>query len=251
MLVLAMDLSSRQGSLAVLQDSQVLSERTWELTRAHNQQFFQILREGLAQAQVDPASLGLLAVGLGPGSFSGIRMALTAARALALPGHQTVAGISSSKALAWPLLEQPDAGAVTVLGDARRGRLWAATYARSESFLEQPDVFALMSPDEASRRIPEGSVVVSPDWSRVKECLSRRLSGHTRIIEEDAYPRAQTVGHLLLRRAVSGRSPELLTPIYLHPPVDKPPRAEGPNVAPRAGKAGPAADRWPVPSSAE
>lgn len=80
----------------------------------------------LQQANATPADLTAFAVGVGPGSFSGIRAALALLRGLAAPRHLPVAGVNSAAAAAFayraanPALPRP----IRILGDARHSHIW-------------------------------------------------------------------------------------------------------------------------------
>ena len=112
MITLAMDTSTRQGSVAVLDDDRLVAAETF-------------LRDGLfdAIAQLKPGAFELLVVGVGPGSFTGIRAGLAAAKGLALPRAVPIRAVSSFDALALTALPQMprDCQQLCVVGDARRG----------------------------------------------------------------------------------------------------------------------------------
>lgn len=84
-----------------------------------------LVRGILAKASVSPAALTRLAVGTGPGSFSGIRAALALAQGLALPDDLPLCGVLSAAAAvrAWRA-NNPGLPQAVLLGDARRGEIW-------------------------------------------------------------------------------------------------------------------------------
>jgi tRNA threonylcarbamoyl adenosine modification protein YeaZ len=233
MLTLAMDLSTRRANLALLRDGDTLSDNAWEQGRSHNQRFFDVLQSALADARIAAESIDFIAVGLGPGSFSGLRISVTAAHALALPARPVVAGVSSSKALAHDIMKERRVGSVAIVGDARRGRFWLARYVAGTDLASAPDAFLLLPPDEIPARVKDSSVVATPDWERIGAELARRLPDHPGILSGPVFPRALTVAALAQELAESRRgagasiplSP-ILSPIYLHPAVEKPPPSD-------------------------
>ena len=102
--------------------------REGEAARFRGQQTFPVLRELLQSTGVAAGRVELYAAGLGPGVFSGLRIALAAARAMALPGGTAVRGVSSGEALALEQFEQGVRPPLAVVGDARRERLWLALF---------------------------------------------------------------------------------------------------------------------------
>jgi tRNA threonylcarbamoyladenosine biosynthesis protein TsaB len=113
MLTLAFDTATSVATCAVVRDGEVLGERTGRPT--------DVLAEAdalLREASLEPGDLDRLAVGIGPGSFTGLRLGLAAARGLALALDVPVAGVSTLEALA-----AGSPGAVPLV-DARRGEVF-------------------------------------------------------------------------------------------------------------------------------
>ncbi len=119
--MLALDTSSPRGSLvlATPDGAETLARRDFETGRARGGELFGALREILRAAGPDPRLTGIV-VGLGPGSYSGVRQAVAAAHGLALAHGATLRGRPSPEALA------TDAPAWHAVGDARRGMFYYA-----------------------------------------------------------------------------------------------------------------------------
>jgi len=132
MIILALDTSTPRGSVALLRDNDALASETFERARAGDG-LFDAIDTVLRRASVSPAEIGMFAVGLGPGSFTGIRAAIAAARGLALPGARPIKGVSSFDAIALTALSKipADATGLCVQCDARRGELYYALYDRN------------------------------------------------------------------------------------------------------------------------
>src|ERR1035437_10885104 len=105
MLILSIDQSTETGSAAILDDQRLVAERHWAETRFSRQQLFPNLKAMLNEAGLEPGAIQLYVVGVGPGSYSGLRVALAAAMAMALPGKTPVYGLSSAEGLAWQAAE--------------------------------------------------------------------------------------------------------------------------------------------------
>ncbi len=118
--VLAIELSTSRGSVAVVRGCDVLFESAFASQRSHNSQLFEPLRSALTAAGND---LDRIVIGLGPGSYTGVRIAIAAAQGISM-----TRGIP---ALGLPSLLCPDtlpaSAPFAVIGDARRDGFFAAT----------------------------------------------------------------------------------------------------------------------------
>src|SRR5271155_4578766 len=129
MITLAIDTSTPRGAVALLRDDKPLAEGAFDRSTA-GQNLFEAAAKLLAANQLVADDLGLLAVGLGPGSFTGIRVGIAAAKGLALPQKLPIKGASSFDALALTALPNMprDCPQMCVLGDARRDEIYFAIY---------------------------------------------------------------------------------------------------------------------------
>jgi tRNA threonylcarbamoyladenosine biosynthesis protein TsaB len=98
---LALDTSTAALTIALLKDGQVIGERSTEADRNHSIRLLPDIQELLARFGQKAAGLNGIAVGRGPGSYTGIRMAVTAAKTLAWTLKLPLIGISSLEALAY------------------------------------------------------------------------------------------------------------------------------------------------------
>jgi tRNA threonylcarbamoyl adenosine modification protein YeaZ len=98
---LAMDTATRTPTLALGRaDGQLVAERHWLSEHRHGEQLLQKLDELLAEAGVDRRELGAVVVGVGPGSFTGLRIGLATAKTIAYSLAVPIVGVSTSEALA-------------------------------------------------------------------------------------------------------------------------------------------------------
>lgn len=208
-MLLALERSSAVASAAVYGDD---GRRLASVSSATPGQgdAWPLVRDALARAGAAAADLGAFAVGVGPGSFSGIRSALALAQGLAAPRGLPVRGVSSAAAAvrAWRGAH-PAAPRARLFGDARRGEVWVfdepadpATLSHSAADLR------LVSPEAAfaEARDPAFSALAA-DPAR----LARLLPG---VALEPALPTAEDVAALFLA-GFSGPA----DPVYVHPAV--------------------------------
>ncbi|WP_275670031.1 tRNA (adenosine(37)-N6)-threonylcarbamoyltransferase complex dimerization subunit type 1 TsaB [Paenibacillus amylolyticus] len=156
---LVLDTSTAVMAAAVMEERSLLEERNERAERNHSVHVVPVMEQLLAASSTKPGQLDGIAVGIGPGSYTGIRIAVTAAKTLAWAWDIPVAGVSSLQALAWggwhsglaakaqaaaddaaagaggtPSADQGGTGAASVhwivpLVDARRGQAYTALFA--------------------------------------------------------------------------------------------------------------------------
>lgn len=114
--ILALELSTPRGHVAVVKDGSVWFEAEFVSERSHNSMLYAPLEKALEAAG---SSLGLIVVGTGPGSYTGVRISIAAAHGVALSRNVPVIGLPSIAAL-------DDSPHHAVVGDARRGKFYHA-----------------------------------------------------------------------------------------------------------------------------
>ena len=124
MIVLALDTTSRSGSLALASSNEVVEARAVEAPEGFGQILYQEIRELLQRHGVKLAEVDCYAGATGPGSFTGIRIGLTAVKALADVHEKQVVGVSNLRAIASCTSGRYRAPVM----DARRGEVYAAVY---------------------------------------------------------------------------------------------------------------------------
>jgi tRNA threonylcarbamoyladenosine biosynthesis protein TsaB len=129
MRVLALDTTTRAGSVAVVEDGRVLVERSGDATRTHAERLPAEVLDALTAAQLALTDIDLFAVGSGPGSFTGLRIGIATIQGLALVGEKRVAPVSALRALAEAASSGLSVGArVGAWMDAHRRDVFSALY---------------------------------------------------------------------------------------------------------------------------
>ena len=214
MLVLAIETSSRLGSVALWRDGRSVAERVIAQSQGHGAMLFVEARALFEQAALRPADLDLVAVSQGPGSYTGLRIGLTAARTAAYVLGTPVLGVPSLDVLAENA--PPDAAHVATLLDAKRGQVYACLYARRAGLLARQTPYQVARPDELE--LPTPCLVLGDGIARFRDALAR--PGLTLATEAAWRPRACVVARLAAARHQAGERHELhsLQPIYLRRP---------------------------------
>jgi tRNA threonylcarbamoyl adenosine modification protein YeaZ len=220
--ILALDTSMGACSAAVLRagygPARVPHLREQMMERGHAEALMPMVAEVMQEAGLDFASLDLIAATTGPGSFTGVRIAIAAARGLALVTRAKLYGADSLTVMARAAhrsgvtLRAPFAVAV----DARRGMLYLGLYDESGRRLEGP---MLIAPDDAAESLsPMLKIAVGSGAALLAETATRRGKPL-----EAAMPDLQVSAGMLAEIALeAGETVPILRPLYLRPPDAKP-----------------------------
>lgn len=181
-----------------------------------------MIAEALERAGLRREAVDVFAVGLGPGSYMGIRGAIAVAQGWQLARNVRLLGVSSADAIAAGLAEEGITGPVSVVVDAQRGEFYLAGYQLAANVAALTRPLQITSRDEVERRAAAGELLAGPEVTRWF------LEGRV------AVPRAAVLARLAWGRA-DFASGESLQPIYLRetafvkapPPRTIPPLAPG------------------------
>ena len=148
------------------------------MARGHAEALMPMVAEVMQESGTAFASLDLIAATVGPGSFTGVRIAIAAARGLALVTHAGLFGTDSLSVMARSALASGAVGAApfAVAVDARRGMLYLGLYDEAARKIEGP---LLIAPDEAARLAAAGPSRRGGK-RRGAACRSRRAAGTQR-----------------------------------------------------------------------
>lgn len=170
MLILAIDTSTRAGSVAFLRDRQVLAVVSALEDTPYGNRFFRDIEVLQSRAQFSLDQIDVFAVAAGPGSFTGLRVGLTAVKAWAEIHRKPIAAISgleaiASQAIALQCQSQEDDGIIAPFLDARRGQVFGALYRRTISpstRLEVEGEEAILFADEFLELVKRASGLSAP-----------------------------------------------------------------------------------------
>ena len=121
MLILGVDCSSKQGSVAIVRDGKPLYQCVYDSNMTHSQNLLSLIENSVTICGINKSDIDLFAVTLGPGSFTGLRIGLALVKGMAMALNKPCVGVSSLKAMA----ECVDLdGVVIPCFDARRGQVY-------------------------------------------------------------------------------------------------------------------------------
>jgi tRNA threonylcarbamoyladenosine biosynthesis protein TsaB len=230
-LFLCLDTSTPTARVAILDGAGAVAFATEATAERHSSHVLSLCAAALAAVDRRPAELAGIACGGGPGSFTGLRVGLAAAKGLALPTEVPLFVVSSLEALALDILDArpgSDVLAVPCL-DAGKGEVYAGAYAADPARLVRETTAAVrLTPVDlmawlAARSTPAVSVILAGNGAeRHREALA--AVGCTAV----AGPSAVSVGRLALLQRARGEAADLTTavPFYGRAPditVKRPP----------------------------
>jgi tRNA threonylcarbamoyladenosine biosynthesis protein TsaB len=200
MTILALEFSSSQRSVAIAHGGNVLAETSETGGRGTNA--FGMIEKVLAAAKIARSEIECLAVGLGPGSYTGIRVALSIAQGWQLATRVKLLGIGSVECLAAQAQAEKLFARVSVVIDAQRGEFYLATYDVSASGWKEVEPLKIAAAAEIESRSSAGEVLIGP------EAASRFSPA------KNLFPHAATLANLAASRNEFAAG-EKLEPIYL------------------------------------
>lgn len=217
--ILAIETSTESCSVALSCHGEVIS-RSEIAPRRHAELLLPMCEEVLAEAGVSRRQLDAIAVGRGPGAFTGVRLAISAAQGMALALSLPVIPISSLAALA---LDAPrDDNPILAVIDARMGEVYAGTFRHDDAGLVQALGIECVGSAE-TMPIPAGQHwnVIGSGWDTYPELIRARLDSAPVSAQGRRYPQAASIARLALREFSIGHglAPERALPVYLRDKV--------------------------------
>lgn len=194
-LILALDTSAQAVSVALLNEKNVFGHAEQAMERGQGEALMPLMERVMADARKKPADLTGIAVAVGPGSFTGVRIGLSAARGLGLALGIPVWGVTNFEAAAFGA-----AVPVTVVLDTKRGDYYAQSFDKNGVAVGAPGV---QTPQQLEKRLP--LTVVGDGAAR----LNREIGC---AVMEPKSPAAVSVGRIALGRLNHPLPP---APLYL------------------------------------
>jgi tRNA threonylcarbamoyladenosine biosynthesis protein TsaB len=214
MIVLALDTTSRAGSVAVVHDDVVRVEITGEPAITHGQRLPLDLQRALDEASVALDAIDLFAVVAGPGSFTGLRVGIATVQGLAMAAQRKVVALSALEVLARSAMNPHHAIAAWM--DAQRGEVFAALYSPDGSDILIDPVSArpeavLDAWTEQARR--GRAVFVGDGAARYREVISAHIGPDAIILPGP--PLAGVAGRIAAAEPSRAVLPHAIVPVYV------------------------------------
>ena len=221
--VLAFDTACDACSAAVWRNGAILAREFVPMARGQSEALVPMIERVMAAAKLDFPDLAGLSVTVGPGAFTGLRIGLAAARAIALASGKPAVGIITLEAIAEAVPPQP--GMLIVAIDAKRDDLYVQSFAGGAAWT--PSSVAIAQLPEAVT-LPPGAFALAGDGAaRLYAALDDEARERASLITDFTLPDAAVVARLAAARLASGTVIVSPRPLYLRPPDAKLPQDGG------------------------
>jgi tRNA threonylcarbamoyladenosine biosynthesis protein TsaB len=213
MRVLALETSTLAGGVALVDGDATVAEYTLNVALTHSERLLSAVDRVLADAGWTPRDLHGIAVAVGPGSFTGLRVGLSTAKGLALAAALPIAPVPTLDAMAatLPFAALP----VCPVLDARRDEVYASRYRWDEAGMVREWEYLAVTPAALAARLDEPVILLGDPVAEIPSPYVRRAPPPRRV------PSAAAVGHLGARMLERGETvpPASLAPLYLRAPA--------------------------------
>jgi tRNA threonylcarbamoyladenosine biosynthesis protein TsaB len=219
MLAIAIETSGRAGSVAVVCEDGRIEQRPFARGLRHAVEMIPTLDEMLRERGAAPRDVGEVYVSAGPGSFTGLRVAITFAKTMALSAGSRIVAVPTVDALALNAEDLPEVGALAVVLDAKRGQVYCAGFRRgANGTLAKVLDASLLTPDELLARMGRPLWLAGEGIAYHADPLTAE---GVRALDESRWPaQARNVARVGMALAAQGRyaDPDTLCPIYIRRP---------------------------------
>lgn len=222
MYVLGIDTATMVCSVGLAGQDRIIAEVTVHTRQTHSERLMPMIRQMIADADLTPQDLSGIAVSIGPGSFTGLRIGITTAKSMAFALDIPVAGISTLEALA---AQFPYCGyLIRPVIDAQKENVYTALYCTDAGYPQRLGDIEVMSMRSVAQHIQTCGqrVIVTGEIVPFGEQLATLDDGALVYPAQALYrmPRGAVIAELGLRRLLAGQGedPGSLTPFYLRRP---------------------------------
>lgn len=196
-LTLGIETVTKIGSLAVAEDNKILGRTIIDTKLRHNAKLISSLDELLGSLKIKISDIGAIAVDIGPGSFTGIRVGLASAIGLAQPNGKQLVGVCSLEVLCCQLMEKRKTGILVPVIDAKRGMQYSAWYKIDNGKIKTVKEPYLTTMDMIQNEKLPNSLFFGPDI-------------------DNTYPDAGIVALIGAGKIKEGFSQKNVAPMYIH-----------------------------------
>lgn len=215
--ILALETSGTSGSLALLDDFDLVGDLRLDPAQRSAKLLAPGIQQLLESTGWRPEQIELVAVAVGPGSFTGLRVGVTTAKTFSYAVGAEVLGINTLEVIAAQAVDAAHGNRIAAAIDAQRGDVYAATFHTTSGLnLDTVEPMAIRQASDWIAGLAKGTFVTGPALEKHLPQLPPETAAASR---ELWFPQASTVGRLAAAKYAAGQRDDVwrLAPLYLRP----------------------------------
>ena len=211
--ILAIENSSMCGSVAIVSDGLCICEYSLSTNITHSKRLLAGIDLIMNESAIDWPQIDAIAISIGPGSFTGIRIGLTTVKGLVMATQKKIIGVNTLEGLASQL--SGETGLICPIIDARKKEVYTGFYRNKEWTIDPVSKIISISPEILAENIKEPVVFIGDGCGLYKEVLLNILGENARFASREIfYPRAASIGMLAIKKY---KMNDFLNPISASP----------------------------------
>ena len=220
MKVLGIDTSTKVATIAIINEERVIGEYSLSKDMSHSEKLMPMIKEVLDNIDMKIEEIDLFAVGVGPGSFTGLRIGVATMKSFAHLFAKPIIGVSTLEALAYNMnLNQ---SIIMPMLDARRDRVYTSLYRFNGLEMQEIDRSEILEIEDMKEKLKDyEDIIVNGEGSLIyKGAIKEELGERVRFASiGQNVPSAISICELALRKYDKGEVDDLytLTPDYVRP----------------------------------
>lgn len=212
MIVIAIETATMAGSIAIVDNARVISEITLNVRATHSEKLMAAIDRLLCDSGLAIDDMNGVAVSIGPGSFTGLRIGLSAAKGLSYASGKPLIGIPTLNALALNMAFS--SYLICPIQDARKGEVYTSLYRPGDNSPEKITDDIAVTPEALAGMITEKTIFLGDGVNRYRELLMAKLGElYNEAPLPLQLPRASNVAFLALNRLKKGDTDDPFTMI--------------------------------------
>jgi len=215
--ILGIDTSSKFLNIALSEDEDIIREESHLLDRKQASQLVPKVKELLKKSRTPIDKIDAFIIGLGPGSFTGLRIGVSAVKGFGIASGKPCIGVASIDSIACNAQEK-DKYIIPII-DAKRGQVYAAIYRRKGSKVVRLSDYLLLPIEKILKKVKDAPVFLGDGVSLYRNNISSINKKAVFLEEEYWYPGAGNLIKLGFSKIKKAKKTNLdkLTPLYLYP----------------------------------
>ncbi len=219
MKVLAIDTSTSYLSVAICNEDGLIAERSLPFPMKHSSSLMPLIADCLKRANLPIEVIDGLAVSLGPGSFTGLRVGVATMKGLAFATSKPIVGVLTLDVLAENIARTTHH--ICPLLDAKRDQVYASFYKYRGRKLKRLTDYLVIGIDDLLKKVRAKTIFLGDGLLDYRDMIQKKKRDLAIFASRDLwFPRASIVARYGLERLKAGRVDRAhdITPLYLRPP---------------------------------